>query len=99
MRGRLIVIFAVVISGFSSTQIASAQYWPAGWILHVTLRRPVTVPAGTKLSRFLESGGQVPSLSYSTLSTVARGVLFVSAGASATQCQVGVHGGAVTSPR
>jgi hypothetical protein len=88
-----ILVFWVLTAG-----IARAQYSPAGWVLHVTLTQPFTVPAGTILSRFLESSGQIPSSSYPTLSSIVRAVLFVSAGASATQCQVGVAGGTVTSP-
>jgi hypothetical protein len=79
-------------------RIVAAQYSPAGWVLHVTLRQPFGVPAGGKIARFLESNGQIPASSYPTLSVVARAVLFVSAGPSATQCQVGLAGGAVTSP-
>jgi hypothetical protein len=64
----------------------------------MTLTEPFNVPAGSKIGRFLESSGQIPSSSYPKLSVVARAALFVSAGASATQCQVGLAGGAVTSP-
>ena len=88
-----VLVFWVLTAG-----IARAQNSPAGWVLHMTLRQPFSVPAGTTLSRFLESSGQIPSSSYPILSSVARAVLFVSAGASATQCQVGVAGGTVTSP-
>lgn len=89
---------SLLVSCLLTAGIARAQYSPAGWVMHMTLTQPFNVPAGTKLSRFLESSGQIPTVSYPTLSVVVRAVLFVSAGASATQCQVGVSGGAVTSP-
>jgi hypothetical protein len=62
------------------------------------LEYPFTVGAGTSQYRLMEVSGQVPCNSYPTLSMVDRAVLFVRAGASASQVQIGLAGGAITSP-
>jgi hypothetical protein len=73
-------------------------YSPAGWVTQVKLRQAFTVPAGTRVARLLETSGQVPDDAYPSLSTIHRGVIYVSSGPSPTTCQIGVAGGAVTSP-
>ena len=76
----------------------AAAFSPAGWVMQVKLRQSFTVPAGTKVPRFLESSGRVPSDAFTSLSTIHRGVIYVSAGSLPTTCQIGIAGGVVTSP-
>jgi hypothetical protein len=83
----------------SAVAYAQDPYSPVGWVLMVKLRQPFTVAAGTSMPRLLESSGQIPANAYPTLSVTERGVIYATAGPSATTCQVGVVGGAVTSPR
>ena len=81
------------------TPVSSANaYSPAGLVMQAKLRQGFTVPAGTSVARFLESSGQVPNDAYITLSSIQRGIVYVTAGSSQTTCQIGVSGGAVTSP-
>jgi hypothetical protein len=66
--------------------------------MYANLAYPFIVAAGTTQHRLMEVSGQVPCNSYPTLSMVDRAVLFVRAGASASQVQIGLSGGSVTSP-
>jgi hypothetical protein len=98
---RLICISTATVQiwlALASAPLISAAYSPAGWVLHAKLAHPLNVPAGARLGRILESTGQIPTDAFPTLSIIVRGIIYCTAGSSATTCQLGLAGGAVMSP-
>jgi len=69
----------------------------AGLVLNNTLTAPVTVAAGAQLHGLAFASGNVPADGVASYSAINRAIVFVTGGATATTCTVGLSDGAMKS--